>query len=361
MSDVFGPVKLDFSSFYKFVSSIGLLLLAAAVALPWFALRATAPNAPAGTEASSNVDLALDARAQQFLFIVSVYPWLSGVLFVLGSVLTGYGLFAWRSRQKKQDADEDETYRQRAELGQSSKASSEDREEKLDQEAVEGDTSRDKGSAGLAGDGERKKVVSEPLERLDTATRDRYRVRRELITRAEERVEKLLGAAFIDTHQIETGVRLSGPRSPILDLVARAKDGDRWTSFAIEVRVVDRSPSTAPRLRDAMLAVAIAARDVPEGQVQVQRVGRPPIAKSVSICLVVVSDEDRGIRQSTQVASLSFKDRLSATVEVVNAVLLRKTGVICISQSEFEKTSAAWLQEKILEVMQRPELAMIRL
>lgn len=361
MSDLFSPVKLDFSSFYKFVSSVGLLLLAAAVALPWFALRATAPDAPAGTPASLNVDLALDARAQQFLFIVSAYPWVSGVLFVLGSVLTGYGLFAWRSRQKKQDADEDETYRQRIELGQSVKASPEDREEKLDQEALEDDTSRDKDSAGSAGDEVREGAVPEPLERPDTATRDRYRARREFIARAEERVETLLGAAFIKTHQIETGVRLSGPRSPILDLVARSNDGDRWTSFAMEVRVVDRSPSTALRLRDAMLAVAIAARDVPEGQVQVQRVGRPPIAKSVSICFVVVSDEERGIGQPTQVPTPSFKDRLSATVEVVNAVLLRKTGVICMSQSEFDQASAASLQENVLEVMQRPELAIIRL
>lgn len=361
MSDVFSPVKLDFSSFYKFVSSVGLLLLAVAVALPWFALRAAAPDAPAGTAASLTVDVALDARAQQYLFIVSAYPWISAVLFVLGSVLTGYGLFAWRSQQKKQDADEDETYRQRRELGQSLEASAEDRDEKLDQEAHEGDSSRDKGSASVPGDVDRNGAASEPLERLETAYGDRYRARREFIKQAEGRVEKLLGTAFNETHQIETGVRLSGPRSPILDFVARSADGDRWTSFAIEVRVVERSPSTALRLRDAMLAVAIAARDVPEGQVQVQRVGRPPIAKSVSICFVVVWDEEWRAHSPMRFSRGSFKDRVSAIVEVVNAVLLRKTGVICVSQAEFKQVSATWLQENILEVMQRPELAIMRL
>lgn len=292
MSDVFSSVKLDFSSFYKFVSSVGLLLIAAAVALPWFALRSAAPDAPTGSQTSTIVDAALDARAQQYLFIVSAYPWISVTLLVLGCLLTGYGLFAWRSRQKKQDVDEDETYRQRRELGQSVQASEEDRAEKLDQEANEDDADRREGVAGETHGANSGGVISEQLKDVATPNRERYRARRELINHAEGYVEDLVRTAFSGTHQIETGVRLSGPRSPILDIVARSADADRWTSFAVEIRVVERSPITALRLRDSMLAVAVAARDVPEGQVQVQRVGRPPVAKSVSVCFVVVSDDE---------------------------------------------------------------------
>src|SRR5690606_18564014 len=110
------------------------------------------------------------------------------------------------------------------------------------------------------------------------ARQDRYKERREIIEQAEDRVESLLGTSFSGTHRIETGVRVGDPKSPILDVVARSTEPDRWTSFAVEIRLVDRSRNIlGARLRQMMLAVAIAARNVPEGQVQVQKVGRPPV------------------------------------------------------------------------------------
>lgn len=356
MSGALGPMKLDFSSFYKFVASVGLILLAASVVLPWFVLRTAAPDAPSGTPAAAVVDLALDERADQYRFILQVYPWMSLGLFVLGCGLTAYGLIAWRDRQKKQDADEDEVYRQRRELGQTTQASDDDRDNKLDREALE-----DNGPSDIITPDSRTSAPSGPPSSQSGETgnpsEDRYRARREFIKEAEAHVGDLLSDAFADTHRVEAGVRI-GADAPILDLVARAGDPSRWSSFAMEVRLVASSGLSSMRLRDSMLSVAIAARDVPEGQIQLQRVGRPPVAKSVSLCFVIVDDELAPGELVSRPALLGFGDfaqRAQRVVRTVNSVLARKVGVIIVPRSQFKDISAHWVRQSVLELMQHPE------
>lgn len=361
MSDVLSAVKLDFSSFYKFVSSVGLLLIAAAVALPWFVLKSAVPDPPVKSAAAKVVDAAIDLRAEHYAFIMNAYPWISGSLLLLGLILTGYGLIAWRSRQKAHDSDEDEVYRQRR-LGRTEKASEQDRVEKLDQEADEGQATGDEQGGDSLSEGKRATGESDRSQDSGQLTnRSRYNLRRELIQQAESQVASLLATAFTETHLIETGVRVGDPGSPILDIVARSTSPDRWTSFAVEIRLFARSRGAVLRLRDTMLAVAVAARDVPEGQVQVQKVGRPPVAKSVSICLLVVQDEDQGEISSWQQNVESFRTQITRTVNVINSVLLRKTGVIVVSQRDLLEATKEWLQESVLEVMQRPEIPVMRL
>lgn len=361
MSDVLSAVKLDFSSFYKFVSSVGLLLITAALALPWFVLKTAVPDAPLESTAAKIVDDALGVRAGQYMFIVNAYPWISGSLFLLGLLLTGYGLIAWRNRQKEQDKDEDEAYRQRRELGRTEKASEEDRVEKLDQEAKDDQSTELEEAVENTAGGRKEAGISGQSEVSSRdAYQSRYRERRELIERAENRVGSLLASSFSQTHRIETGVRVGDPGSPILDIVARSTAPDRWTSFAVEIRLVDGSRSIAVRLRQTMLAVAIAARNVPEGQVQVQKVGRPPVAKSVSICLVVVSDEEQGASLRPHLSLDSFRNQIASIVGVVNSVLLRKAGVIVVSHAELLVAPENWMRESVLEVMQNPETAIVR-
>lgn len=363
MNGSFGPMKLDFSSFYKFVASVGLVLVAASVLLPWFVLRTFVPEAPAGTPAARVVNVALDERADQYLFIVRMYPWASLVLFLLGCVLTGYGLVAWRARQKMQDADEDEAYRQRRELGQTTRASEGDREEKLDREALDGGGPEHDAAAQATRTSPdeshttQPKVVSNPGD-------ERYRARRDFIREAEERVGDLLRTAFYDSHTVEAGVRVGGSDSPIVDLVARAKDPSRWSSFAMEIKLLTSSGISQMRLRESMLAVAIAARDVPEGQVQVQRVGRPPVAKSVSLCLLIVADEEVSTGQSRlispQLSISEFAKRTTRLVRIVNTVLSRQVGIILVPQSQFVDISASWLRQSVLDAMQHPEDPVLR-
>ncbi|WP_143588262.1 hypothetical protein [Tersicoccus sp. Bi-70] len=363
MSDSLGPMKLDFSSFYKFVASVGLILLASSVVLPWFVLRTSVPDAPAGTAAAKIVDVAVDERADQYLLIIHTYPWASLVLFVLGCVLTIYGLTAWRGRQKKQDADEDESYRQRRELGKTTQASEGDREKKLDRETREED--------GLVREPAAEENLTSPTSELrQTAPTvsppkiaEPYSARRAFIRDAELKVGQLLGAAFADSHQVEQGVRVGDSDAPILDIIARAADPSRWSSFALELKLFS-ARTLSMRLRESMLAVAIAARDVPEGQIQVQRVGRPPRAKSVSLCLVIIEDEEEGAElqlASSQLFLEKYEVRLGRMVRVVNTVLSRQVGVIVIPRSRFADMSADWLRQSVLNVMQEPEGVVMRM
>ncbi|MEJ6553684.1 hypothetical protein PQI51_01435 [Microbacterium esteraromaticum] len=353
MSDVFSTVKLDFSSFYKFVASVGLLLLAAAVALPWFALRMATPETPASSASAKAVDVATENRAQQYVFILTAYPWLSLGLGVAGLALLGYGLVAWRERQKKHDEDEDETYRQRRELGQTVTASDEEREDKLSEEAA---SEIEEAPAGRADN-----AASPNLPSPYRGPSASYLARREFLKHAEMRIAQLVAAAFEDSHSIEHGVRVSGPQSQILDLVARADDAARWTSFAVEVRVMDMASSALMRLRDTMLAVAIGARDIPEGQVQLQRKGRPPIARSVSICVVIVADREAHEERTRPYSNSFLKTRIFEHTHTINQVLLRKVGVIVVAQSELDSLSEEWIRHGVLQVMQEPERAIQRL
>jgi len=349
MSGSFGPMKLDFSSFYKFVASVGLVLIASSVAVPWFVLRAAAPEAPQDSPAAAIVELALDERADQYQFIVQAYPWVSLGLFLGGCGLTAYGLIAWRGRQKKQDADEDEAYRQRRELGKTTQASEVDREQKLDREALsEEDPSVEENGQESTVRVER--PVSVPPRVTEGSV---YDERRNFIKEAEAKVGRELKEAFADTHEVEAGVRI-GSDAAILDLVARANDPARWSSFAVEIRVISSSIPATVRLRESMLSVAIAARDVPEGQLQLERVGRPPVAKSVSILLVVVR-EGEPARPGLTMNFPDFVRRLDRTVKITNMVLSRKVGVILLNQSQIDAMSAEELRQSILEVMRRPE------
>lgn len=360
MSDIAGPVKLDFSSFYKFAASVGLLLIAASVAVPWFVLRASVPEAVEGTDTAKIVDIALGARAEQYLFIIRAYPWFTVALFTLGCALTAYGLLAWRGRQKKQDDDEDEAYRQRRKLGRTTQASDDDRNDKLEREVL-----NDGADAATAEKAPARPDASPP--RISSPTKnpadEKYRSRRDYLKNAEARAAQLLAEAFEDTHSVEAGVRIGGVEAPILDLVARAHSPAGWSSFAVEIRLSGSSNSAYMRLREVMLAVAIAARNIPEGPVQVQRVGRPPLARSVSICILIATDDFPGPTHGEPRAAESrprYVARIEEIVKQVNSVLLRKVGIMYFPQTQFETLSAARLREDVLEVMRHPEQAVIR-
>lgn len=361
MSGSFGPMKLDFSSFYKFVASVGLVLIASSAVLPWFVMRAAVPDAQTGTSAAKVAAIAINERVKQYLFVVQIYPWISLVLFFLGCVLTGYGLIAWRDRQKKQDADEDETYRQHRELGHTTQASEDEKEKKLNREASEQEDPIE-GSVVKETDGSSANATrptqSKEITSSGTGT---FQTRRKFIHNAEMQVGKLLSQAFLDSHRIEAGVRV-GSNSSFLDFVARAIDPSHWASFAIEIKYI-QSASLTMRLRETMLTVAIAARDVPTGQIQVQRVGRPPMASSVSLCLVIVADEELVSHQpehrSLQTNIGSLLESTRQLVSVVNSVFSRQVGVIVVPEKKFKNISSDWLRESVLDTMQRPDIPVV--
>lgn len=365
MSNLLSPVKLDFSSFYKFITSVGLLSIAASIAIPWFALQASPPAAPDNSSAASTIELALNLRADQYRFIISIYPYLSIILLITGTAITIYGITSWKKRQKLQDEDEEEAFRQRKELGKTTQATPEEREEKLEEEVADiaaeaSEQQTIKRSAQPEASKSSPKDVSPASSSNKKAPRinvEAINTRRKLAKLAEQQIEQIVTAAFDFSHSVESGVRTGGKGSPIIDLIARANEPNRWTSFALETRLMSTGPLYERSIRDAMLSVAIAAKDVPEGQIQLERVGRPPIAQSVSILVLVVTGEQLKSKSvASKIPDTRFIQRAQETINIVNSVLSRKAGVIILTDDELEKASISWFRKSVLSVMQSPEV-----
>lgn len=346
MSSPLEPFKVDYSSFYKFIASVGLILIASAAAIPWFVMRAAVPEAVTGSDAAKTIELAAETRAEQYLKALNVYPWVSLVLIVFGMLLTFYGLIAWKKRQAKHDADEDETYRQRRALGKTTAGTAAEKEAKLEGETDSADLANAE-SAPMAGrtagasmpssaqsaDDAQSAAGQARMSAMRSEQRDRLR-------RTENDVGRLLDYGFASTHEVETGVRVVSPEAPtrtsILDFVARANEPDRWTSFAVEVRVTTARGlvGISDSFRRNIINVAIAARGVPEGPLPSGSRGRPALAKSVSLLVVVISEPNREEPQSSlqrrMLANLSDQI-LHRTIEL-NSILSRKVGVIVVHE-----------------------------
>ena len=88
------------------------------------------------------------------------------------------------------------------------------------------------------------------------------------------------------------------------------------------------------------------------------------MAKSVSLCFVIVADEESSssgtIGASTRIGFDDFGRRAERVVRIVNTVLARKVGVIVVAQSRFADVSTQWLRQSVLEVMRRPESVAIK-
>ena len=102
--------KPSFGSFYKFVVSVGLVLLALALAAPVLLLREPFDFLVSTTELEQLTDVAqqaIDERQSYGLTLARALPAISVVLGIAGFGLTSWGLFRWWKRQAVQDALED--------------------------------------------------------------------------------------------------------------------------------------------------------------------------------------------------------------------------------------------------------------
>ncbi|MBD8608925.1 hypothetical protein IFT77_00300 [Frigoribacterium sp. CFBP 13729] len=371
MSNPLEPFKVDYSSFYKFVSSVGLVLIASAATIPWFVMRAAVPESFRNAAAEKTLERAAETRAEQYLLALQAYPWVSGSLVFLGLILTVYGLLAWRSRQVKVDADEDEAFRQRRVLGQTTYATQEERAQKLDLETNETespatsheseDDSASRVASPEASGASDSREADSHREANATRVADDHASQRLRLERLEGRVGELIMVSYEDTHSLETGVRVpttDGPqRMSILDFVARARDPEKWTSFAVEVRIVSpRSPIVIDMLQRSMLRLAMAARGVPEGPIPRGRRGRPALARSVSLLVVIASaPQYAGARFGGTGRPPSTLWRIATErVEALNAVLLRKVGVLVLQEEQLPSFSPDDFHRRTLSLLQDP-------
>ena len=96
----------DFSDLYKFLTSIGIILIFAAFVLPWLYLKSDSGlllNGSEYNELYSNSKQLLQKRISLNLLFTSMLPWISLGLFISGSLVTYIGVRKWYPKQKEID------------------------------------------------------------------------------------------------------------------------------------------------------------------------------------------------------------------------------------------------------------------
>lgn len=102
--------KVEFSDLYKFLTSVGLIFIASAFLLPWLFMKdgigilVSEEEYSALIETSKNLT---DKRIALSSFVITSIPWISSLLFIVGSFLVSYGLFYWKKKQKRVDETEE--------------------------------------------------------------------------------------------------------------------------------------------------------------------------------------------------------------------------------------------------------------
>lgn len=102
--------KFEYAHLYKFLVSVGLLLLGLSIALPWLILRESGPLLIPEDDLKQLTGLAQRAirrKQHDHFWMVRNYRWASLVFAGLGTIVSGVGLFMWGRRQAVLNRRED--------------------------------------------------------------------------------------------------------------------------------------------------------------------------------------------------------------------------------------------------------------
>jgi len=102
--------KVEYTDFYRFVTSLGLVLFTLAFLVPYLLYRDLSTwlvATPDGTAVPKAVADALVNRQSIVLCVCHHMSWFSPVLLICGICLTGWGATKWKARQERVDQKED--------------------------------------------------------------------------------------------------------------------------------------------------------------------------------------------------------------------------------------------------------------
>jgi hypothetical protein len=107
--------KVEYSDIYKFITSVGLLLIGLSLVVPYMILRWAQAINHAGSAQSDIEELypAFEIQLQLVINLSNGVYYLSGFLLFLGLVLVSYGIICWRKRQLVIDAIQEEELKSR--------------------------------------------------------------------------------------------------------------------------------------------------------------------------------------------------------------------------------------------------------
>lgn len=331
--------SVDFGHLYKFLASVGLVLIVAAFLVPWGFVQANeallvtsqdlAELTPTAREILTDRQGAIE-RVQTWM------PWISLAILLAGLACLVTGFNGWRKRQKGSDEGEDLDL-QNKRLAVAVPMTASEVDDKLLSEA-ESDT-------------------PPPAPEDDTTSPDqkseladqRRRLRMDDLRASEARLAELASAAF-KGFEVASNVRVSRPGedaprfSRMLDVLISPDIEDPWGQLGLDLKRVSNSPAVAP----AMVNLAISALHLQRGSVYTGAPGRPRSTECSAVLLYVFDDEH-------QVAFA--KERMRSDVALVNEALKQPVGVVALPKSTFDRLgpvelrgllATAWLGEFVL-------------
>ena len=338
---------LDFGHLYKFIASVGLLLFAAAMIVPWVFSQALAgldmPEEKILT-LSTTAGNVIRARQEMISWGQGALPYVVIAFLLLGGVCLFIGLKGWKARQGVKDGLEDEDLSSKKaatfeRLGNDAVA------RKYQEEASGGDEDEKVGTdtvATLARDAhsedrstareqtiESNATHSAPPPRPDLAKLRKEREER--IRWAENRTQSMLQTSIGSTFEVTPNVRLTAGSGAgaTFDLMLDPDMESDWAQLALDI-VLSTSSGVSVRLFERMCRMAISTRGLKEGLVYTGVRGRPPKAATNGVIFFIV-DEAKDIHRFNW-----LRDKVVS----LNSVFKKPVGVIIIDMDRFESLRA---------------------
>lgn len=101
--------KIEYSDFYKFLASLGVVLISLALLLPWLFLREpfdTSISQSDLTNLTSTAQAIVNTRQTTALWFLQNVTWVSVALSIAGVVFLSVGVFLWAKKQRVVDEKE---------------------------------------------------------------------------------------------------------------------------------------------------------------------------------------------------------------------------------------------------------------
>ena len=98
--------KIEFSDLYRFLTSVGLIIIASSFLIPWLFMKQEIGLLVSKSQYSELIENSknlTDNRISLGLFITKTIPYISGILFILGFMISGIGLWNWKKKQDTVD------------------------------------------------------------------------------------------------------------------------------------------------------------------------------------------------------------------------------------------------------------------
>jgi hypothetical protein len=369
--------QIEFGSLYKFVASIGLVLIVAAVVVPWILLQSTDVLLISKRSIAGLPDSAGQAIERRQVLVAWAQDQLPVPIFVVlalaGLFLLGWALFKWVPSQQRSDANE-QIALQKSEV-EFQKLSSHEVDEKLKEEVAEtnpvpldeatsppaateapADRGTPSGSAGgepsssIAPDAPQKPEEPDRTVRHggpEAAEDSRERSRRliEQLRATEAQVARLFQEAFEGAFKVEREVKITSgaARGRVLDILLDP-DGESRAQLGVEIRRFG-SQIMPDRLNELLTRAAITTQDLSAGTVFTGARGRPREAKASGILVLVLNGEG--------FAANAF--RIQRHVPVINSVMKRPVGVVVIPHERLDSVQPGELREAVASVWAEPD------